>query len=124
VRRNLVIAAAGGLAAVGWLVASSYIALQLGHIPTEALPRPWLAWWTYAANHPDRWTKIILITAAIPPTGVVALLIALGWKIADRLWFKPSRQQELKATPLYGNSDWAGRRDMHAGSIKSSKSAF
>ena len=127
-RRNLAIGAAGVFAVVaaaaGWIVASSYIALRLGHIPIEALPQPWLAWWTYVASNPDRWTKAILIMAAIPPTGVIVLLAALGWKIAERVRFQPNRQQEMKTTPLYGNSHWARRGDMQTGSIKSSKSLF
>lgn len=127
-RRNLTIGAAGVLAltavVAGWMVASSYIALRLGHIPTEALPQPWLAWWTYAASKPDRWTKAILMIAAMPPTAAIALLAAIGWKIADRIWFAPSRQQEMKATPLYGNSHWARPGDMQRSSISRSKSAF
>jgi hypothetical protein len=110
--------------AVGWMITSSYIALRLGRIPPDALAQPWLAWWTYATSNPSRWTKVILIIAAIPPTGVIALLAAIGWKIADRIWFEPSRQQEMKATPLYGNSHWAKAGDMQRGSIRRNKSAF
>lgn len=127
-KRNLSIGATAILAAVavaaGWMVASSYIALRLGHIAPDALAQPWLAWWTYAASNPDRWTKAILIMAAIPPTGVIALLAAIGWKVVARVWFQPDHQQKMKATPLYGNSHWARRGDMHTGSIKSSKSLF
>lgn len=127
-RRNLTIGAAGVLAAVavaaGWMVAASYIALRLGHIAPGALAQPWLAWWTYAASNPDRWTKAILIVAAIPPTGAIALLAAIGWKVADRVWFQPNRQHEMKATPLYGNSHWARRGDMQTGGINSSRSLF
>jgi hypothetical protein len=122
------IGAACALAAVtvtaGWMIASSYIALRLGRIPPDALAQPWLAWWTYATSNPNRWTKVILFIAAIPPTGVIALLAAIGWKIADRIWFEPSRKQEMKATPLYGNSHWAKAGDMQRGSIRRSKSAF
>src|SRR5262249_4292902 len=99
-RRNLTIGAGGVLVSIavaaGWMVASSHIALRLGHIPTGALPQPWLAWWTYAASHPDRWTKAILMMAAIPPTGVIILLAAIAWKIADRVWFQPTRQREMR----------------------------
>jgi hypothetical protein len=120
--------AASALAAVtvaaGWMIASSYIALRLGHIPPDALAQPWLAWWTYATGNPNRWTKVILIIAAILPTGVIALLAVIGWKITDRIWFEPSRQQEMRATPLYGNSHWAKAGDMQRGSIRRSKSAF
>ena len=110
--------------AVGWMITSSYIALRLGRIPPDALAQPWLAWWTYATSNPSRWTKVILIIAAIPPTGVIALLAAIGWKVADRIWFEPSRQQEMKTTPLYGNSHWAKPGEMQRSSINHSKSAF
>jgi hypothetical protein len=106
------------------MVASSYIALHLGHIAPNALDHPWLAWWTYATSHPNGWTKIILSIAAVPPTGAVAVLAAIGWKITDRIWFEPSRQQEMKATPLYGNSHWAKPVEMQRSSINHSKSAF
>ena len=127
-RRNVTLGIAGVLAAAavaaGWMVASSYIALRLGHIPATSIPQPWLAWWTYAASNPDRWTKAILIMAAIPPSGAIALLAAIAWKIADRVWFQPDRQPEMKATPLYGNSHWARRTDRQAGNVTSSQRLF
>jgi hypothetical protein len=110
--------------AAGWMAASSYIALRLGHIAPDALAQPWLAWWTYATSNPNGWTKIILSIAAIPPTGAIVVLAAIGWKITDRIWFEPSRQQEMKATPLYGNSHWAKPGEMQRSSINHSKSAF
>ena len=70
VKRGIMIGIACVLAVVataaGWMVASSYIALRLGHIPPDALAQPWLAWWTYATSHPNGWTKVILTP---PPRG-------------------------------------------------------
>ena len=93
------IGAACALAAVtvtaGWMIASSYIALRLGRIPPDALAQPWLAWWTYATSNPSRWTKVILFIAAIPPTGVIALL--------GGDWVEDRRPHLVRAVPPTGN---------------------
>jgi hypothetical protein len=126
--RRLPLIGAGIVAALvvaaGWLVAASYTALYLGRVPPNTLAQPWLAWRTYVASNPDRWTKTILLVAALLPTGTVILLVACCWQVTQRVWFHPTRQREMKAIPLYGNSHWARPGDMQSSGITRSKSAF
>lgn len=120
-RRNVIVGAACAFLAasavavpVGVLAGSSYLALYVGHVPPEALARPWMAWWTYATNGPDLMTKAILTGSAIPPVLFGVIWLAICAKVISLVWFKPSRVQEVKNLPLYGNQHVATEKEMES----------
>jgi hypothetical protein len=107
------------VAACVWLIAASYLFVFMGGLQGR-LERPSTAWLLYAASSPTPGVWTLLGLSAAVPLVLAALLVT----IIIRHRFKPTRQREVAAKPLYGDSHWAKASDMQAGGIKRSKSAF
>ena len=99
-------AAAVGVSALAlWFVAASYLFVALGRLDID---QPWCAWWLYATDQPDTWTRLLLGVSAIIPLFVAAAMLTAVWRlIGSRL-----------RRPLYGNSAWATDAEMRACGIR------
>ena len=105
-------AIAVGLSALAaWFVAASYLFVALGRLDID---QPWCAWWLYATDQPDIWTRLLLGVSAILPLFVAAAVLTAVWRlIGSRL-----------RRPLYGDSAWATDAEMRACGIRPQGTLF